>query len=75
MEKEFKVIASTLRSILALIWDTISTSLSDEPRIWQKRDRFGEVYWHVYDPIRDRHFRFTTEQEVRQWLEQKFSNL
>ncbi|KAM3098856.1 hypothetical protein ACKFKF_16440 [Phormidesmis sp. 146-12] len=54
--------------------------LSDEPRIWQGRDpvrisfaaRFGKTYWHIYEPIRDRSFRFTSKQEVRQCLEKRF---
>ena len=49
----------------------LSAPASNEPRVWQKRDRFGQTYWQVYDPIRDRFARFSSEQEVRQWLEQR----
>ncbi len=74
MKKEFKAIALTLRSTLSRIWNALFTSVSDEPRIWQKRDRFGNVWWYVYDPISHRSIQFSSEQEVRRWLEKRFSN-
>ena len=74
MKKEFKAIALTLRSTLSLIWNVLFTSVSDEPRIWQERDRFGNVWWYVYDPISRRSIQFPSEQEVRRWLEKRFSN-
>jgi hypothetical protein len=72
MKKEFSAIALTLRSTLSSIWNSISTPLSNEPRIWQKRDRLGNIWWYIYDPIGDRVFRFSSEPEVRQWLEKQF---
>jgi hypothetical protein len=74
MKKEFKAIALTLRSTLSVIWDVLFTSVSDERRIWQKRDRFGNVWWYVDDPISRRSIQFPSEQEVRRWLEKRFSN-
>ncbi len=73
MKKEFKAIALTLRSTLSLIWNTLFTSVSDEPRIWQERDRSGNVWWYVYDPISRRSIQFPSEQELRRWLEKRFS--
>lgn len=61
-----------LKSVLLLVWNAVSTPASSEPQIWQKCDRFGQIYWQVYDPIRDRWFRFSSEQELRQWLEENF---
>jgi hypothetical protein len=72
MKKEFRTIALTLQSTFSLIWDIVFSLLSDEPKIWQGRDRFGKLYWRVYDPSRDRSITFTSEQEVREWLDQRF---
>lgn len=74
MEKEFKAIALTLRSTLSLIWNVVSIPSINEPHIWQKRDRFGNIWWYVYDPMSSRSIQLASEQEVRQWLEQRFSN-
>jgi hypothetical protein len=43
-----------------------------EPRIKQKCDRFGNIYWRVYDPISDSHCSFHSEQEVRSWLDTRY---
>jgi len=41
-------------------------------QIEQRRDRTGSPYWLAYDPhTRTRH-RFTSEREVRIWLEQRY---
>lgn len=68
----FKTIALPLKSALSRFWDTVAPSR--EPCIWQRCDRFGQMYWQVYDPIRDRSITFYSEQEVRQWLEREFFN-
>lgn len=72
MKKEFRAIALTLQSTLSLIWDMVLSLLSNESRIWQGRDRFGKLYWHIYDPSGDRSITFTSEQEIRKWLDQRF---
>jgi hypothetical protein len=43
-----------------------------EPQIKQKSDRFGNIYWRVYDPISDSHCSFNSEQEVRLWLDTRY---
>jgi hypothetical protein len=73
MKKEFKAIALTVRLTLSRIWNVLFTSVSDEPRIWQEHDQFGNVWWNVYDPISRRSIQFPSEQEVRRWLEKRFS--
>ncbi|HEY9699548.1 MAG TPA: hypothetical protein V6D10_19975 [Trichocoleus sp.] len=40
-----------------------------EPRIWQKRDRFGSPYWYAHDPITGRSIKSVTKDEVLVWLE------
>jgi hypothetical protein len=36
------------------------------------RDRFGESYWKIYDPISRTLIHLKTEQEVRSWLESRY---
>jgi hypothetical protein len=48
------------------------TSNPAEPKIQQKRDRFGYAYWHTYDPMTSRTNYFETEHEVREWLENRY---
>lgn len=72
MKKELRAIALTLQSTLSLIWDMVLSLLSNESRIWQRRDRFGKLYWRIYDPSSDRSITFTSEQEIRKWLDQRF---
>lgn len=42
-----------------------------EPRIWQ-RTRQGQPTWFAHDPITNRTRQFTTEQDVRLWLEKRY---
>jgi hypothetical protein len=44
-----------------------------EPRIDHRRDRQGNSYLEVYDPISDKTQTFDTPHEVRVWLEQRYS--
>ena len=45
---------------------------SREPHIVTKRDRDGNPYYDVYDPIDRRHHTFGSEHEVRVWLEERY---
>lgn len=42
------------------------------PRIWEQRDRTGATTFKVYDPKTERSYRFTSEADVRVWLEQRY---
>jgi hypothetical protein len=42
-----------------------------EPRIWQ-RTRHGQPTWFAHDPITNRTRQFTSEQDVRLWLEKRY---
>jgi len=42
-----------------------------EPRIWQ-RTRQGQLTWFAHDPVTNRTRQFSSEQEVRLWLEQRY---
>lgn len=43
-----------------------------DPKIWQTNGQNGVLIWHVYDPITKASTSFTTEMEVRSWLEQRY---
>lgn len=45
-------------------------SLSKEPAISEQKDRQGNAYYRVYDPVEDIHHIFTSEEAVRIWLEE-----
>lgn len=45
-----------------------------EPKISQKRDRAGNLYYKVCDPVTQQHFVFDSELEVRIWLEQRYNS-
>lgn len=45
---------------------------STEPQIRQRT--YGDrLIWHVYDPITQQQMQFSSEQEVRVWLDQRYS--
>jgi len=45
---------------------------SSDPVVQQRRDRQGHAYYAVYDPTTGQRSIFTTEAEVRAWLEQRY---
>jgi hypothetical protein len=62
------------QSILALIenlWQNAIAALTEEPKlkIWQKRDRYGHIYWHAYDPCTGKSVCFASELEMLIWIE------
>jgi hypothetical protein len=56
------------------LWQRLLTLLSGktEPKIWRKRDRAGNWYFRVFDPVTNLSSTFSSEQEVRVWLEQRY---
>lgn len=46
---------------------------SREPKITPRRDRNGNPYYEIYDPISGDRCSCATEQEVRVWLEQRYA--
>ncbi|WOD37831.1 hypothetical protein [Nodosilinea sp. E11] len=42
-----------------------------EPRIWQ-RNRQGQLTWFAHDPMTNRTRQFSSEQDVRLWLEKRY---
>ena len=52
-------------------WAKLSTY--SEPKIWEKKDRYGHIYFQVFDPIGDRYLHFNSEDEVKWWLDRRYS--
>lgn len=50
---------------------TAGVMLSDEPQIRQCTTAQG-TYWKVWDPATGKHLYLNTEDEVRQWIEQRY---
>jgi hypothetical protein len=46
---------------------------SGEPKIYHRRDRQGNSYLEVHDPLSGKTQSFSTANEVRIWLEQRYS--
>jgi hypothetical protein len=42
-----------------------------EPRVNQKMDFKGNLYWEIYDPLDDCMLHFDQEQDVMIWLEEQ----
>lgn len=42
-----------------------------EPQIKYKRDRYGNLYWQVYDVTTNQSYAFGSEQDVRAWIEER----
>ena len=45
----------------------------NEPCIKQKRDRYGNLYWQVYDLTTNKSYTFGSEREVRAWIEERYN--
>ncbi len=43
-----------------------------EPRAKRKVDKFGNLYYQVYDPVSHSHHAFTSEDALRTWLDQRY---
>lgn len=43
-----------------------------EPRVWQQRDRQGNLWWHLYDPETHQRLRLESEEAARIWIEQRY---
>ena len=43
-----------------------------ELQVWTKRERYGKITWHAYDPVSDRHVVRESEAEMRAWVEERY---
>jgi hypothetical protein len=53
------------------LWQSLF-EVNTDPKIAERVDRHGQPYWDVYDPITQQHHRFTKENAVYEWLEQRY---
>ncbi len=44
----------------------------NELQIWQRRDRFGTLRWHAYDPVTGNYTSLGSEDELRSWIESQY---
>ncbi|MEB3277830.1 MAG: hypothetical protein VKK42_02765 [Lyngbya sp.] len=47
-------------------------SPNNQPTILERRDKQGNLYWSVYDPIKDLWVYFDSENELMAWLEHRY---
>jgi hypothetical protein len=68
-------ILSRISAAAKRAWAFVLSALekNNEPHIWVKRDRHGNLHWHVYDPMSDRSWVLSSEDEVRIYLEERFN--
>lgn len=61
-------------SNLNRIWHKIVQSIveSNEPRLYSRKNRCGSPYWEIHDPIIGRRVFFSSEAEVRDWLDRRY---
>lgn len=45
---------------------------SNDLRVWETYDRFGNNWWHAYDPLTGRSITVESESELRAWIEQRY---
>jgi hypothetical protein len=59
---------------LGRVKKTIATWVvqTSEPKVSEKRDRQGRLYYQVYDPVSNSSATFGSEAEIRAWLEQRY---
>lgn len=69
-----RIYLSKLQQILKKSSRNLSNWLSgnSEPRIWQSKDRKGNISWHIYDPVTAQSSQFSSEAEVRAWIDGQY---
>ncbi|NES94596.1 MAG: hypothetical protein F6K32_05085 [Desertifilum sp. SIO1I2] len=84
---EISLKSPPLQSAIAAVFHQVRLTLArylapaTEPYIWEetqrdsRRDGFANrtSVWYIYDPQRDRTFCFTSELEVRIWIDNRYS--
>ena len=53
-------------------WLLAAATGSSDPIVRQRRDRHGQTYYTIYDPISQRRTTCASETEVRAWLDQRY---
>lgn len=65
----------TLKSKLGSVWQKLILLLISSPelQVWSTCNGNGEISWHAYDPMTKRSACFDSEDDMRAWVEQRFS--
>jgi hypothetical protein len=66
---------SRLRQTLSAIAGKVVNALThnyNSPKIWCTVDDAGQTHWNVYDPIAQTRKMYSSEQEVREWLDCRY---
>ena len=73
-KKSDKQTESRFASILNRIWNGIVRSIAtpNEPIIHSRKDKSGNSYWAVHDPLLGHRVFFNSETEVRAWLDRRY---
>ncbi|HEY9738675.1 MAG TPA: hypothetical protein V6D06_20420 [Trichocoleus sp.] len=66
---EVSGLAAALRKAGGAVVDFLTNGSS--LRVWT-RQRNGHMIWHVYDPMTERRQQFSSEAELRSWLENRY---
>ncbi len=63
-----------IRQQLVRVWNALFdlANRHSDIRIWQRKNRFGEIGWHGYNPNTGEYVAFGTEDEIRSWIEQGY---
>lgn len=58
------------------LWQALVRSIetSREPKVTWMRDRQGQSYFKIYDPVTGQHHYADSDQEARVWLEQRYQH-
>ena len=47
-------------------------TFSNELKIWESKNKFGQKIWTVYDPVSGSRKYFNSEPEILDWLERRY---
>jgi hypothetical protein len=64
--KWFSVLEDTLNTLSRALFS------SQELHVQKKYSRSGRAYWHVYDPFTEESNSFSSDDDVRTWIEQRY---
>lgn len=67
---EKSVVWTAIGKLVQLLFTHAANSA--DPQISHKRDRQGRLIWYVYDPATHQSAQFSSESEVRSWLDQRY---
>lgn len=74
LETTPRKLKQTVGSRLVSAVHQLFITLTKEPelRVWQTRDRRGQISWNAYDPKSGQSVRLASEAEMKMWIEQRY---